>query len=347
MIPRGIRHAFGKKAVLHHFCNAQIFKNNQVKSINDFSGFLISKVISAIGDSAMNLFQNFNAAFEWLAVLNFFRQSAISFTECFFTCLEKLWIFYLFIIEKCCEGRQANVNADSVFDVGNRHLADFLRFASKDSEPTGNFALDCTGFNHAFNRTVKFNFDPSNFGKMKFVADYFESALNVAKTIVSVVRLETRKTDFGITSTKEIIKGFTQTTQNILQNLRVNVFEFRAVNFNQRQLNGLRVKVNRKAIEFPSIAAFLKGGIIEFGAQRKRLFKLSLNGFGKILNLNDFTIFILNNHLRYYKLKQIHNGTRPFHKTDKRSPFPTIDFLLNHLNLPFITFEILVINFAA
>lgn len=314
LIPSGIGNTFCQKPASHHFANVQIFKENCVKRINEFSGLLVRKIITAVSASAVNFLQNLHSFFELFCAFLLDAQSAINFSQCFFIGLEKSRIFNLVAVGKCAECCQSDINSNHRLNRLNLCLA--FDFTSEDDIPTVAFTPYRTSFNRAFNSAVQFDFNASDFGKMKFIIDDFESALNVTKRIVTTMRFEARETNFGIAlsgAAEETVKRFAQSAQSILQNLAIHIFKFRTVNFNQWKLNSLRVKVNRNAVEFPSITAFLESGVIQFSTQIQSLNKLSLNGFAR--RQFEFVTF------HYFYFRQAIGGLQK-PNTQRNTPFP-------------------------
>src|SRR2546421_3018224 len=70
--------------------------------------------------------------------------------------------------------------------------------------------------------------------------------------------------------------------QHVLQDLRVDVFEFRAFGFDLRQLSGLSIETNRDMVDAPSITPLLNGRVVKFAAQPKLAVKLQGLGLRRI-----------------------------------------------------------------
>ncbi len=99
--------------------------------------------------------------------------------------------------------------------------------------------------------------------------------MRVAETIKEILSFEAREARFNALfyATKETLKTFIQSFQNVLANLRVNVFVFGISRFNFGKLVGLVVVVQRYAIELVSLFSFGKCGVIQISAKKQSLLK--------------------------------------------------------------------------
>src|SRR2546430_2264907 len=96
-----------------------------------------------------------------------------------------------------------------------------------------------------------------------------EAELRISQRIVASGRAKARETGFQslLDSCQEGFEVFVHAMQYVLQNLRIDTFDFRALSFDLRQLSRLSVEANREMVDAEGLAPLLDGSVVEFTAK--------------------------------------------------------------------------------
>jgi len=151
-------------------------------------------------------------------------------------------------------------------------------FNAENHKPLTTFILNCAGFNFANNFSGKFKFDGADFREGEFISGQRESALRETKTVETICTFESWKARLALfNSLKECFEGLINSFQNVLQNLRVNVFVFRISLLDFFELICLGLVIQRNSVKFVGISAFLQSGIVKISTKIKSFFKSGLD----------------------------------------------------------------------
>jgi hypothetical protein len=160
---------------------------------------------------------------------------------------------------------QSNVHADCVRVEGQRLR---LNFASQDRKPSACFTFDGQRLDRAFDWSVEFDSDVADLRDAELVTGQSVADLSEGHGVITTNRLETRiaRLLLYLHATKERLKGQINTLQDIFKGVGVYFGYVRANGFDFCKLTCLRFIPNRLAFYPPSIAPFLKSGIVKLAA---------------------------------------------------------------------------------
>ena len=271
-----IVHLFAEYA-FGHTQNRKFPNRNQILLINEIGRNFVLKIVSLVTNLLMNLFELQNRFPSLVTAFLSTGNTPLSNSQFLLRGFVVFEIVYLCSVAQSCKRRNSNVNSDN--------LTCFLKrlgfgFNGENRKPFSALPFNRQSFNFADYLTRKFEFNRSDFRERQLISRQRETALRKTKTVESVLTFETRKTCltfFG--AAVKSLETFVQSFQNVLQNLRVNLFIFGIGLLNFFELVGLIVIVQRNAIQLISIAAFLKRGVIQISAEIQSLFKIRLGNF--------------------------------------------------------------------
>lgn len=259
LTPRRIRDGFGEPRVLEHPANVQIFKYDNSKAVEEFATFWMSKVAPLVA-----LWRAFPSGAQFL----------LSLCQSLFFNAKEFRVSDLFTIRQHGKRFQPAVNTRCICR-GRQWF--WLTLDTKAREP---FARRTAGDSQrlylAFNGAVQLDFHLADFRELQLARLESKAGLEV-RDAVSSARTKARKARFlaNFESAKEGVKGFFQSSEDVLQHLRVNRAEFGANALDFGQLNSLRVIVDRCSIDAPCVSAFLQPSVVEFAAKRQRRVKFA------------------------------------------------------------------------
>src|SRR5215471_16740963 len=132
--------------------------------------------------------------------------------------------------------------------------------SSKDRIPLISFSFDRARLDSAFDLTMQFDFDVTNFAKMEPLVDDLIAPLRVGERVVSIPAFEARIARFFsiLHAPKESLHRFIETLEDILLYLAVDVLIFFSQVFDGRKLIGLHGVGNRHPTYPKGFTAFLK-----------------------------------------------------------------------------------------
>ena len=257
--------------------NGKFFNRYQVIRFNQMGRNFVPEIVSLVCDFLMNLFELQNRFTSPVRTFFLSRNRSLSNSQFLLGLFEVFEIVYLCAVRECQETTDSSVKTNGFACFRQRCN---VRFNREDCKPFAAFVLNCESFNFTLNDSGKFNFDGADFRERQLVSRQRKTALRKAKAIEAVLSFEARKTSLTFFSaTKERLESFVQSFQNVLQNLRVNIFVFGIGSLNFGKLVGLVVVIQRNAIQLVSISAFRERGIIDVSTQIESLFKIRLDNF--------------------------------------------------------------------
>ena len=283
---------FGK-----HFIDRQVFNTYCIIRVDYSSAFLMSKIISSIRNSFVNLNDNLFSFSSFFSSSCKFGKFSLSFCQRLAFLLKEFWISHNRSIRKSCEVFNTHINANRFVYSGKQFILNFTREAGI---PFLINSANSAGLNFTQNRPMNDSFDVTNFRKCKEVIYETISALRESERIVSSKAFVTRKARFffSFNSAKESLVGKVNSYRNILQNLGMYLgknFLFILASYKR---NSLRMIVNALLFFFPS----------NISLGKKRIVKQT--AFLKPLRHQPFLTFLWKQsnfkclkHSRYYSLK--------------------------------------------
>jgi len=247
--------------IFDHAFDVQIFKSNDSEHRNKSVAELMSKITAAIPDALMDTSRN-------LPFLLPLRSS-----QSLFICPKESRINNRLARRERSELLNTNVYANHLSVFGKWPRFCLNRKACIPLARSG--ARDGQCFDVALSRTVKFDFDFADFGKLQLSIFERKAGLRVGEAVVTRMRAKTREAWLlsCFYSTKESLKCFVETAQNILQDLAVNACKFGTHLFDFRQLILLVKVADRLTLKFVGFSSFLKRSIVEFTADIQSLLK--------------------------------------------------------------------------
>lgn len=278
--PARITDAFRKLMVLHHPLDVQILNRNVVKLPDDIQSGLVVKVRAL----ALNLLMFPGKKFDGFSppvtpLIGSAGDPALSRLQLPLGGSVVFRVLDYFARRERGEVLNANVNPDAI--AGLRNISALVLFDNKDHVPAVGFALDRAGLDDSLDRTRETDTNGADLAQVELVSCEPETALRVGERVVSRRRLESRRARFFPLrhSAKERIKGLADASKHVLRHLRVNGVKVFANGLDLRQLNGLRVIVDRNPVHCPGVTAFLKSSVIKLAASLQRRFALAYKCF--------------------------------------------------------------------
>lgn len=257
LIPSRVLNALTQTMIPDHASNVQIFKGDD----SELRYERVTKLMREVAATVSNAFVDTPCRFSML------------FSLCLRKCLlirpKESRISNPFACRKSSEARQANVNSYRSIIRGHGSRFDFHREARIPLARCG--ACDSQSLNLAFNQSVQLNSHVSDFRQAQLVTVDGEAGLSVGERVVSFVRAKARKACslFSLHPTKETIKCFFYSLQNILQDLAVDARHIFTNLFDVRQLVRLFNVPHGLSFEPVCVAPFLQTRVVEFAAKRK------------------------------------------------------------------------------
>lgn len=314
--PRCVVNLFRKYAS-GHTQNGKFFDCNQIELFDEMCGNFMLKIISLILDFLMKLFELQNRFTSLIRAFFASGNSALNNSQFLLSRFVIFEIINLRSVRECQKTTYACVKSNG-FACFRQWLD--RSFNRENRKPLSAFLFNRERFHFTDYITRQFDFQFSDFRKLEFVSRKIESALSVAKTIESVLSLETRKTCFllSFNATEKALKRLVKSFQNVLQNLAVNVFVFGIGLLYRRKLFVLVKAIDVDSIDCPSITSFLKSGIIELTTKIESIFKFS--GLRFTWRNSELVGYNCRSH------NQILNQFGCDRSTEKFAPSPCFDF---------------------
>jgi hypothetical protein len=266
---------------LLHILNIQSFKDDQPESVDQFSAFLMSEVITPVFDTGMKVVKSFDglAAF-WT-----------SFRECAYFALDSFQILFVllhptltlnrFAIAESGKGGQAQVNTDNLNRGRQRARLHFTRKASKPV--TQAITPDCQPLDSSLKGPVKFDFDITYLGEMQFTLFQPKTRLRIGEAIIPTKSLEPGEAVLvsGFDPAKERFIGQVNPLLNVLQELRIDLGQFRIGPFPACKVTTGIVQCQALLLDFPRLLSQTKRSIVELSANLKGLIEAGALRFGR------------------------------------------------------------------
>ena len=269
------RSVYAAKAIFLHIVDGKVFNDNGVKFINYFTGFLMGEVFTLPAGSFVNTGNHFPGFGSKLRSFGLLGKFSLGFGKVLLFVFKKPWVLNILPIGKSGERGKPHVNSDSridEFDV--RHMVNNTResripFAGRRSS-------DGTSFNLSLDRSVEFDFNVSDLGKLKGIVEKLKTRLRIGERIVSKFSTKARIARFSpcLASAEEGTEGKINAHGNILKRLTENIVQERMLFFKRRNRAGLIISGKTFLFGFPSCFSLLKKIVIEPAATIKRTIKL-------------------------------------------------------------------------
>jgi hypothetical protein len=299
LIPRGICNGFGKMSTAKHVPDVQILKDDNTEPIDQFSAHLMSEVATTVCNPLMSASHHLAAPGSLRCSLGRLTQFALGFSQCPFCLPEKSRILNLLSRRKGRELVQPAIHTHSL----NRRLKGLgFHFHGKAGKPfSGRFSFNRQGFDPALNRSVQLDLDVSNLRQPQLAIGKSKARLRVGETVIARARAKARVARFltRFDSAKERVKGFVQSPENVLQDLRVNRLHIWSYGLDPWQLGLLVLVVDGLPAKTIGVTPFLQRRIIEFAAYIQRLLKFPHLSFGWI-----YAVFERFSHWLNYRVKK-------------------------------------------
>jgi len=140
----------------------------------------------------------------------------------------------------------------------------------------GRRSSDGTGFYLSLDRSVEFDFNVSDLGKLKGIVENFKAKLRIGERVVSKFSTKARIARFFpcLASAEEGTKGKINSHGNVLKRLTENIVQEKMLFFKCRNCAGLIISGKIFLFGFPSCFALFKKIVIEPATTIKRTIKL-------------------------------------------------------------------------
>ena len=257
LIPRRILNAFRKTVIFNHAKDIQVLKGDDSEHRNERVAELMREIAATISDAFMD-------ASCRLALL-----FTLSLSQRFLIRPKEAWISNLLTCGQRGECRQANVNSDASLACRKWTRFDFHREAS---EPFAcDRACDSQRLNLAFNRPVQLDSHVSDFRQSQLAIAERKAGLSIGERIVSPVRTKAWEACliFSFHATKESVKRFFNSLQNVLQDLAVDIRNIITNLLDVGELVRLPGVAHGLSFKPVCVSPLLQARVIEFTAKRK------------------------------------------------------------------------------
>lgn len=283
LIPRCISNAFRQTVVLDHPCDAQILKDNQAKTVDQFSAFLVSKVLAPVRYSLMDAGNNLASPRSFWRSFRLFAQAALRSCEIFFATTKKAGVINRLTSRERSKLLQPDIHAyGGWWHIGN--LSALLFHRERDKPLAGTTTPQRDGFDAAFDGAVKVDRYLADLGEDELVP--FEpcavAVLWIGHTVVATKALKSRVSGvlFARPNTaKECLECQIDTNLNVLQDLAMHQPERLAFGFPVGKHRLGVVQPKRFLALLPGVASGRKRLIVDPAAFLKLLLKEALLAF--------------------------------------------------------------------
>jgi len=247
--------------ITHHAFNIKFFNTDSTIFINNFSGFLMNKVMPFIGNPLVDTSNNLFSFFSFRGAFSLFGQFPLSFCKSLLAGLKKTRIFYFALIRKSSKIFQTNIYTNGIVGFWQRVIIIFNR---KTGVPFVGSPADSECLYCAFDASMFNNFDRAYLRQLESIVNKSESALRKGEAIIAIETLKSWVARFFsyLNPAKERAEGKINSHSNILQALRVSVVEFGIFFFPSGQkIAGVVARYGFFAF-FPCLLSYFKGFVV-------------------------------------------------------------------------------------
>ena len=247
-----------------HIVNRQIFNTYRIVFIHKLTSELMRKVMTFPVNSliyARNYLASFTSGFSRFLSGGKF---SLGFREGLFFLPEKTRVFNVFTVGERSKGFKAHINPNSRLNrLFDRLMVDITCESYKPF--SGRCAPDSAGFNCAFNRSVKFDFNTADLGKSDNVFKQFEAKLRICERIVPDFATKPRISRLftGLNPTKKGSESKIDSCGNVLENLAKNVAQKRIFYLERFKHIALVIARNTFLFTFPGCLSLLKKMVVQ------------------------------------------------------------------------------------
>ncbi len=295
--PTGISNRFSKVMIAEHPIDIKLLNGDNAKGINQFSGFLVNKVVSPVSDAFVDTADNLFRLASFRCPLIQLRQLSLTLSQSLLISSEKAGVGNLLSNREGSESLQSHVNA-------HRRIGwwQWLRFVFRGEAGVPLIILpsDGAGADFAEGLAVHSNFHITHLGQVETAID-MKSKLGIGEAVIPIIPLEAGIARLlpSLHSPEKSTEGFVKSVSHILKNLGVDIAETRALYFKLGDALALLEIGKRFLLFLPSILTLLKKLVIKPAA----FIKLGLQKIGLVLGgiKSVFKSFL---HNKYYILKE-------------------------------------------
>jgi hypothetical protein len=281
--PRRIRNTFCQTMIVNHLLDAQIFHTDSSEGVDDPSTVLVGEIVTPPFGSFMNTSDHLAMPPPLLSAFLHLRMLALNFCQGLFFATEEARVGNFLPCREGGEGFQPYINADGEWGVWQ---PDGLADDRKGSIPfSRRGAMNGTGFDGPFERTMLYHFEGANLGEVDTVVmGDAEAALRIGEAVIATRAFKARKAGFAsrLAAAKERLIGQIDAHGNILQDLGMNRSQRGALGFEHR-IGLLLLKAReRNSIALIGGVAHLKQLIIQEATLFQMRLQRSLLFFGRV-----------------------------------------------------------------
>lgn len=247
--------------------DVEIFDRDQVVMLNKMRRDLVLKIGTLIENLLMNVAENGNRFSATVRSLLSAGNPTLCDTELPLSRFVAPRIINLSPVRERGEGLNANVDTDSVINGGERIGGNVI--TRYYSEPSAALAFDADLFDRSNDFAVQSYFDQSDVTEAQFAIYKLKPLSIEEKTIETLGGLEARiaRTLTRLTSSVKRPKSLINLAKGLVTHARLYIEIVSVYLANAGELLDLIVQGNVDTVQFPSVPAFLHGGIVEIAAQ--------------------------------------------------------------------------------
>ena len=312
--PTSIAYTFVKSCILMVFTiplpqqvlYAECLKANETAFVDQFPACLMQEVTPLISDLPMNLYKPCPCPASLESALFLGGKSSLRIFERLFGFPKPARIVNYCAVRKSGKTIQSEVYTDFFFFSRGQNLQ-WHTITGKNSIPTFAFAFDSSSFDFAFNFPVLAHFDCAYFREPNLLLFDFDRAivcLWIGKRVEELYAFKAWKTcslALVLPAQKEPFERFIQSLNDILENLRIDGFEFGELAADFGQLLDLSICSKRLFARSPNIASLFKSTVIEKSAsiedRKQNLYLCSRRIDSELKGLSHW--LFLNAHQKY------------------------------------------------
>ena len=261
--PGCIADALGQTVIMNHASDVQVFKGDQVVSLDEFSRCLVVEIQPLSSDLQVRFGHQDTGLTPPYRPLDSSGKTLLSFNQQVFTSSKTTWVVDRRAIREDCEGLQPDINADRVTWLTLPWgIAQVTR---EDSVPFVAIPLQGDGLDLAFNWPVQLDLQSAHILNIEPIRKPDAIAISGEGDRIEAVSTSETGVSWLLTrlaTPEECLECPIQASQDVLSSRAVQSGAPRVLGANLLQLVGLVVVVDRNAV-LPGIASLLEGSVVE------------------------------------------------------------------------------------
>ena len=264
--PRYIGNRFSQTMIVNHAVRPYIFNGDKSVPIDDFTTLLVGEIVTPVGNTLVNVSNNFSPLIPFGRSLRLFRHSPLGFGEGFLIRSEKSRIGDCLAIRQ--RGKGCNPDINSNFRIGFKEWV-VRNFATKGGKPLSRrSSANSTSLNYTFDWMMNNGLNITDFRKSDRVCRDRKPSrwiLRIGKTIIPVSPTKPRVSWFfaRLNPSEESLERKVESYRHVLKYLRVNSRKRWSVILQGWEIFNLAIECQRLFVIFPRNLTFFEEMIVK------------------------------------------------------------------------------------